>query len=67
MNTWVVRRWWYHSGGSGWNLLGIYTEEKDAVAACETASDLVGPVPLNQYLGGNIGWPGTYYPLAPSK
>ncbi|HWH75562.1 MAG TPA: hypothetical protein VNV16_14990 [Methylibium sp.] len=48
-----------------WELLGIFENEADAVAACATSVDFVGPVPLNLRLPEEVvAWPECRYPLA---
>lgn len=49
----------------GWALCGIFTEEKEAVKRCTSPNHFVGPVFLDELLGGteeNVEWPGVYFP-----
>lgn len=49
--------------GQTWELLGVFTDEKDAIKACSLRTHFVGPVDLNVRLPDEqIKWPGCYYP-----
>ena len=59
--VWVAGQ---HHGGPAWELLGVFSAEQAAVAACTTQDDFVGPVPLDTVLPvESVDWPGSYYPL----
>ena len=52
--------------GEHWAVMGVFTEERLAVAACVDGRCFVGPVQLNVELGDveRVDWPGVYYPKA---
>lgn len=49
---------------SMWEIVGVFTSEKLAVAACTTPWHFVGPQKLNvRNPDETIDWPGCYYPI----
>lgn len=51
-------------GGPAWELLGVFSTEQAAVAACTAEDDFVGPVPLDTVLPTeSVDWPGSYFPI----
>jgi hypothetical protein len=62
MKLWCVGK--IDSEFGDWQLMGIFDDEKTAVAACTTAYHFVGPETLNVLLPDErMSWPGAYYPL----
>lgn len=60
MNLWLVGR---INDASPWEVIGIFDNESQAVAACSTYSHFVGPLKLNETLPDErTSWPGCYYP-----
>lgn len=46
-------------------VLGVFSEESKAVAACQQSIDVIGPVVLDESLPDErVEWAGAYYPLA---
>ena len=46
-----------------WDILGVFTSNEKAVAACHDENCFVGPLNLDEPLPPEIGeWPGCYYP-----
>ena len=46
-----------------WDILGVFTNESKAIAACHDENCFVGPLNLDEPLPPEIGeWPGCYYP-----
>ena len=55
-----------------WTIQGIFDEEEDAVKACKTENDFVGPIPRNTELKQELekwefGGRKAYYPLLKKK
>lgn len=51
-----------------WVILGIWENEDDAIAACETTRDFVGFVPLNEKLSDRVAlWPGVKFLLSAAE
>lgn len=49
----------------GWELMGVFTSEEKAVAACTELWHFVGPATLDVRLPDeSVAWAGCYYPLA---
>lgn len=49
---------------SAWDIIGVFSSEKLAVAACTNINDFVGPIPVNMTLCSEaVYWPRSYYPL----
>lgn len=63
---WVAgRRYEVENKDRPWEIIGIFDDEKKAVAACTEWSDFVGSVPLNTMLPmETTDWPGLYYPIS---
>lgn len=48
-----------------WDIMGVFSSEAMAVAACRSPDDFIGPLLLNEQLPEALAeWPGTRYPLA---
>jgi len=57
-----------HSVGAGWSILGVFTSEEKAIAACTKQTHFIGPMTLDEVVDGeDIDWIGAYYPLVQSK
>lgn len=57
--TWVAGRMWR----DGWEILGIYTEERLAVMRCQGPEDFVGQAELDDDLPDqSVPWPDAYHP-----
>lgn len=49
---------------SFWELIGVFSSEDKAVAACSDEKDFVGPINLDEASKrDDYSWPGCYYPL----
>lgn len=49
----------------GWELMGVFTSEEKAVAACTELWHFVGPATLDERLPDeSVAWAGCHYPLA---
>lgn len=60
----VAGRWF---SGEVWGLMGIFTTQEAAEAACTAHTDFVGPVTLDMHLLETPeDWPGVYYPRVPA-
>lgn len=47
-----------------WELLGIFSSEERAVAACTDTACFVGEIPVDKPKADtSTEWPGAYYPL----
>lgn len=58
--VWVAMRVLYPP-----EMLGVFSEESNAVAACQLPIDVVGPIVIDQVLPDErVDWPGCYYPKA---
>jgi hypothetical protein len=67
LTLWVCGKYCGAPAGGGivWELIGLFSSEAAAVAACRTDYYFVGPAVLNEVLPDEpISWPGCYYPLA---
>lgn len=48
-----------------WDIMGVFSSEALAVAACRSPDDFIGPLLLNVALPEALTeWPGARYPLA---
>lgn len=48
-----------------WDVLGVFSSEEKAVAACHNENCFVDPFYLDEILPPDVGeWPGCYYPYA---
>jgi len=52
-----------YDGGICWELIGVFSTEEKAVAACLNEYYFVGPVELDEVLPDEtVEWPRCYYP-----
>lgn len=52
----------------GWQVIGIFTTEEDADAACRTRAHWLAPVTLDLDLGDEpMDWPGVRYPRSSDR
>ena len=62
--VWICGKTTDESGRS-WELLGVFTSEEKAVAACTELWHFVGPAAIDTRLPDeSVAWAGCYYPLA---
>ena len=58
---WLAGR--HDVAGSGWEILGLYADERAAVARCIRPNDFIGPLALGERLPEErVDWPGVRYP-----
>ena len=58
-----------HAGWAklGWQVMGVYTTESQAVACCKDEFDWIGPVTLNQPMSWDNEWPGVWFPAVQAR
>ena len=63
--VWVAGRVTGYSGlDPAWELLGVFSSEERAVAACTDTQCFVGEIPVYKPKADtSTEWPGGYYPL----
>jgi hypothetical protein len=64
---WLTGKYIGECDGEGngicWELIGVFSSEEKAVAACLNEYYFIGPVELDEVLPDEtVEWPGCYYP-----
>lgn len=64
VQIWCVGRIMNNEGG--WALVGVFSDEQNALNACEVPTDFVAPAFLDRRLYIECGrkWEGSYWPFA---
>jgi len=61
---WLAWRW-TPEGKFPIEILGIFSSEAEASAACSERNDGIGPLVLDEHIAEReLNWQGAYYPLA---
>lgn len=60
---WIVGNALPEQGPNAWEFGGLFESEPKAIAACDSNTDFIAPVYLNEIPPGKaLVWSGAYYP-----
>jgi len=51
----------------GWQLMGVYTTQGQAIDSCENERDWIGPVTENEPMPEDAEWDGVWYPAVQAR